>query len=309
MTFQDFNGQRIYFKAVYSDEPEIAELPDTPKAKCEFCGKDLPYIGRGSFTLDDKLAKVDWLPHPRPCDCKAAHTARIQRAAQREQEQAEKDLKEREERRKKHIQKLFEDSGINHRFQCRTFDTFIMTNENRNASYAATRFVEQFDTLLPKPNEQPRKNGLMLIGPVGTGKTHLAAAIANELLNKGRAVICMTMMDLLERIRKTFAGRDMADESEILRTYKTVPLLVIDDLGKEKPTEWAIATVYNIINGRYEACMPTIVTSNYSPRDLVRRLTPENGDTMTAEATVDRLTEMCAAVVMDGTSWRRGERS
>ena len=61
----------------------------------------------------------------------------------------------------------------------------------------------------------------------------------------------MTMIDLLERIKRTF-NKTGADEAEVLQIYKTVPLLVIDDIGKEPPTEWAISTVYNIINSRYE---------------------------------------------------------
>ena len=87
--------------------------------------------------------------------------------------------------------------------------------------------------------------------------------------------------------------------------YTDVPLLVIDDLGKEQPTEWAISRIYAIINARYEALMPTIITTNYSEAELLRRLTPkDSNDTTTADAAIDRLREMCAAIVTTGDSWR-----
>lgn len=112
------------------------------------------------------------------------------------------------------------------------------------------------------------------------------------------------MIDLLERIKRTFSRSD-DDEGSILSIYKTVPLLVIDDIGKEQPTEWAISTVYNIINGRYEAYLPTIVTTNYSTDTLITRMTAKDTqDDTTARATIDRLIEMCKGIALTGESWR-----
>lgn len=119
-----------------------------------------------------------------------------------------------------------------------------------------------------------------------------------------KPVICMTMIDLLERIKRTYSATG-GSESDVLKIYKTVPLLVIDDIGKEPPTEWAISTVYNIINGRYEAYLPTIVTTNYDTEALIDRMTPrESHDSMTARATIDRLMEMCRGITLTGQSWR-----
>ena len=114
----------------------------------------------------------------------------------------------------------------------------------------------------------------------------------------------MTMIDLLERIKRTF-NQQGEDEGRVLNVYKTVPLLIIDDIGKEPPTEWAIATIYNIINGRYEACLPTIITTNYDTDALIQRMTPrETRDSTTARATLDRLMETCRGVSLTGESWR-----
>ena len=210
---------------------------------------------------------------------------------------------------RRRVRRIIGDSGMNARFLRRTFDTFQPTRDNQKACRVCKTYADTFREKLPKNNPEPGRNGLFITGPKGTGKTHLAAAIANQLMQQGTAVICMTMIDLLDRIKQTYEQSRQyggeTSEGNVLSTYKTVPLLVIDDMGKEPATEWAVSKIYAIINARYEAYMPTIITTNYSDAELVRRLTPkDSGDPTTADATIDRLREMCAAIVTTGESWR-----
>ncbi len=215
-------------------------------------------------------------------------------------------MEEKENRKfREQVKKIVGESGMGERFLRRTFSTFRETPENKKALAVCRRYAENFENLLPKHGQaEPGRNGLFISGPPGVGKTHLAAGIANELLSQGKSVICMTMIDLLERIKRTF-NKTGADEGEVLRVYRTVPLLIIDDIGKEPPTEWAISTVYNIINSRYEGYLPTIATTNYDPGALIARMTPRTtGDSTTARATIDRLLEMCNGISLTGKSWR-----
>ena len=198
----------------------------------------------------------------------------------------------------------------------RTFERFEVNEVNRKAFETAKRYADNFQAMLPRKSPdgivEPPKiecNGLLITGNYGTGKTHLAAAISNQLIREGIPVICMTMIDLLAKIKQTFDRSDDATEAEIMKIYEEVPLLVIDDIGSEQPTEWGSTKIFSIINARYEAYMPVIVTTNYAGDELIKRMTPigPNGrplDSRNAEKTLDRLKEMCVGIEMNWESWR-----
>ena len=212
--------------------------------------------------------------------------------------------RERAEQERERIKRIIGASGVGARFRNRTFDTFRVEEINAHAFHIAKGYADNFKALQSDPQGQ-EKNGLLINGPKGTGKTHLAAAIANQLMDSGVPVVFATMIDLLAKIKASFERHGaQASEDDIMRLYKTADLLIIDDIGKEQPTEWALAKIYQIINARYEDYKPMIITSNYTADELVRRMTPASGDPTTADATVDRILEMTYTVPLAGESWR-----
>jgi DNA replication protein DnaC len=281
---------------IYSNDPEAAMFNPPAPVKCEYCGKIRYTSGIKIF------GRVIWAPYgPEPCTCPEAKKDQLnKKKAEEARRQAEKE-KEVQER----IKRIIGQSGIGTRFMNRTFESFEQTQDNAKAYRAVKAYADNFTAKLPgKSNKVPGRNGLFISGPKGTGKTHLAVAVSNQLMRQGTPVICMTMIDLLERIKQTYNDSGQTAEATILSIYKKVPLLVIDDIGKEQPTEWAISTIYNIINSRYEAYMPLIITTNYDDRQLIKRMTPIDGDNTTADATIDRIREMCGGIIMSGQSWR-----
>lgn len=284
-----------------SNEERAKEHNPPEPVPCEYCGK-LRYTEGYDIGF-----RILWnFMGPERCDCPEAVAAYEKEKAEREAKEKAKIEAEEAQKMRLRVERIIGNSGVNARFLQRTFETYQPTEENQRALSVCKRYADTFREKLPKNNPEPGRNGLFITGTKGTGKTHLAAAIANQLMQEGTAVICMTMIDLLDRIKRTYEQNDgESSEGDLLNTYKTVPLLIIDDMGKEPATEWAVSKIYAIINARYEAYLPTIITTNYTDSELVRRLTPkETGDSMTADATIDRLREMCAAIVTTGASWR-----
>lgn len=285
---------------IRSDDQAAARFNPPPPVPCQYCGA-MRYT-TGIIVKD----RVIWSwAGPEPCTCAEAQAERAAADRERAAKEAAEEKAKRDEEDRARIRRIIGASGLGARFRNRNFETFSTGPLNVNAYRMARGYADNFAALQRDPKGQER-NSILFTGPKGTGKTHLAAAIANQLMERGVPVVFATMIDLLAKIKNSFEHRDNgASEEEILRLYKTADLLIIDDIGKEQPTEWAMTKIYQIINARYEDYKPMILTSNYSAEELVERMTPPSGDANTADATVDRVLEMSYIVPIAGDSWRQ----
>lgn len=113
---------------------------------------------------------------------------------------------------------------------------------------------------------------LVLMGPPGCGKTHLAAGIANQRLAEGQPAIFSVVPDLLDHLRLTFSPQSDVSYDELFETVKTTELLILDDLGTQSSTPWAQEKLFQLLNYRYNAQLPTVVTTNHRLGELDERL-------------------------------------
>jgi DNA replication protein DnaC len=102
---------------------------------------------------------------------------------------------------------------------------------------------------------------LVLLGPYGSGKTHLAAAIANHRASQGFPVMFVVVPDLLDHLRATFSPDSTTRYDQRFEDVRTIPLLVLDDLGTQATTPWVREKLYQLLNHRYNAALPTVITT------------------------------------------------
>ena len=273
------------------DTPEL--IPKS--SKCEFCTKELRPTGRRSLF---KPKIVEWTGNHEFCGCEKSVQLREEKEkAHRKSEEAQELAVQRVERQKK-VEKLFSECKLGERFKRRTFETYEVIEKNKKVFEKAQRYCEKFDEL--------RINGvgLMFTGSFGTGKTHLAAAITNRLIHKGIPVIFGSLTSLLSKFKDSYQGEIKQSESAIIDLYSNVDLLIIDDLGKEKISDWVLGKLFEIINNRYENDRPVVITSNYSLDELKNRLSTEK-NTDTAGAIASRLCEMTQGLECNWEDYRQ----
>ena len=150
-----------------------------------------------------------------------------------------------------------------------TFDTFVpdgigLTEERRRNLRMAFQSAEKF--------ADDQEGWLILLGGYGCGKTHLAAAIANHVIAKGNPALFVVVPDLLDHLRSTFSPTSAVSYDQRFDEIRTASLLVLDDLGAHSSTPWAQEKLFQIFNHRYNAQLPTVVTSNHELEEIDVRI-------------------------------------
>lgn len=198
------------------------------------------------------------------------------------------DLERAETKQKRRMEEIerMRTSGIRLGLQECTFD--VDTGKNPKQMELAKRYVTMWESMKQK------KVGLLFWGNTGNGKTFTAACVANALVDQG----VPTMMTSFPRLMETAQGMYPEDRGNYFQSMNVYDLLVLDDLGVERQTEYGLETVYNVIDQRYVLGKPVIITTNLTLDELKA---PKD---MRLQRIYDRITAMCIPVKFSGESLR-----
>lgn len=185
------------------------------------------------------------------------------------------------------IEQLRSSSMLDKTFRNSRFSRYSVHDDNKSVYELAVKYAGDFDRMY-KENQ-----GLVLYGPCGTGKSFTAACIANELMEKERSVIMTSFVKVLQILN----GKQI-EETDFVNSLMTVDLLIIDDLGTERDTNFALEKVYNVIDSRVRSERPMIITTNVPLEDMM-------GETdIRYQKVYDRIFSCCYPVEVGGKSFR-----
>lgn len=198
----------------------------------------------------------------------------------------EKKKREEYEEQMRRINRLKEASMMDKKYREVTFDKYEVREENKKVFEMAKKYVDRFQDMYKK------NQGLLLYGPVGTGKSFTAACIGNYLLDNAKPVIMTSFVKILQDIWENDR------EAEYITILNSASLLIVDDLGTERETDYALEKVYNIIDSRVRANKPMIITSNLELNDMMEC------EDIRKKRIYDQILECCYPMYVGGKSFR-----
>lgn len=250
-----------------AEEQNPAESDDYTEDGLLYCGK----------CHTRKQCRIELFGQVRivPCLCKCG-------VEKRDAEEAERKRRE----RMMEIRRMRDLGFADAEMQNWTFDRDDGMNEK--ISEAARKYVENFEEM------KKRGQGLLLFGGVGTGKTFISACIANALIDKGYPCLVTNFARLVNTLSGMFEGKQ-----NYIDNLNNFDLLVIDDLASERDTEYMGEIVQNIIDSRYRAGLPLIITTNLTSEEL------KNPAEIRKKRIYSRLFEMCFPIEVKGKDRRK----
>ncbi|WP_317396894.1 ATP-binding protein [Anaerotruncus colihominis] len=246
---------------------------------CGKCGEPRQRFMLFDDPTDDDPEHKSELKVVTMCRCEREEEER-----ERRKEEAAKDMEK--------IQRLRNASLLDEKLRGATFDAFKVTKYNERNLKLCRRYAMKFDQMVEKDQ------GLIFWGSVGTGKSFAAACIANYLLDRKVPVVMTSFVKLLEVFQ---SGRD--EETSILNRLGYAKLVIFDDLGAERGTDFALEKVYNIVDSRYRKNLPMILTTNLTIEEMKSEVD------MRYRRIYDRVFETCYPMQFTGPSWRMKEAS
>lgn len=183
-------------------------------------------------------------------------------------------------------------SLMDEKFKDSTFDNFQITQDNARQLKVCQRYATAFDTMCEK------NQGMLLWGNPGTGKTYAAACIANYLLEQKKPVVMTSFVKLIAALHKP---QDGETEETIIGRLNRAALLIIDDLGAERSTDYGLERVYSVIDSRYRTKKPMLLTTNLTLKDM------QSTTDIRYARIYDRVFEVCYPLEFKGESWRFAE--
>lgn len=245
-----------------------------PMGECEVCGKPFEYEPNPNWPSIKHLFKVNpsrgyWLVKEH-----SYCTVRL--------EQEAKDNRERKLRQEKsaHIKRAMTELGFPQMLVNKPFETFHVEQGNQRAHQAIDAWTYS-------------KTGILLYGPPGRGKSHLMASFAKKWIDMGMNVAFQNMSVLLALLRRGYEDDLFNDRLRFISSQAQI--LILDDLGAEKPTAWGEEKLYMTIDTRLCSELPLFVTTNCTDKELEEKFHPR---------ILSRLREMCSWVEVGGRDWR-----